>query len=540
MKIPFFSRSAKSRNLEAQTRALNAYADQFAARSFNAAAVDRLVSDWKWDGGFTNTEVLGALCSLRARSRDMAKNSPMYARYIQLMRENVVGDGFRFKSLPAASMDDPERLDADAARFIEYHWWRWAKNPYFVDSAKRLDLTQFLALAVENWVRDGEAFIVMDRVAQNKYGLSLRLIRADCIDETVNFKTKNGAVVRGGIEYNAETGEPVAYYFNGNGSDSTTVFLDGKMRVRIPSRFVIHLYERHEADQTRGVPLGYSALLQLKMLDEYTKAELTAARDEACTVGAFTCPAGQDGAAEMDADTANKFRSKVEAGQKLFLPEGWKYDVTTPQHPNRGWVEFSVGLQRMISTGLGVDFSELTGNGSDTISAVARQSMMRTREMYKDRQRTVISLFLDRVWFAWLRSFLALRVSGKYGEADFERLSDHTFQGRRWGWIDPTAEVNAATVATAHGWRTDAEVAAEYGNDIDDNIAEAARIKDAKASAGLITVGQGLNAKPPEDPEKADADDAEKAEEKPKTKTKARAKRKIDSCAISSGKKKGD
>ena len=29
---------------------------------------------------------------MRSRSRDMAKNSPLYARFIRLMRENVVGD----------------------------------------------------------------------------------------------------------------------------------------------------------------------------------------------------------------------------------------------------------------------------------------------------------------------------------------------------------------------------------------------------------------------------------------------------------------
>jgi hypothetical protein len=47
-------------------------------------------------------------------------------------------------------------------------------------------------------------------------------------------------------------------------------------------------------------------------------------------------------------------------------------------------------------------------------------------------------------------------------------------------------------VAVAHGWRTDAEVAAEYGNDIDDNITEAKRIALPKLEAGLVTVGNGL------------------------------------------------
>jgi capsid protein len=119
--------------------------------------------------------------------------------------------------------------------------------------------------------------------------------------------------------------------------------------------------------------------------------------------------------------------------------------------------------------------------------------MIRTREMYKDRQRTVAALVLNRLYYAWLRSFLRLSASGDYTfDADYRRLGDHEFQGRRWGWIEPTAEVNAAVIAVSHGWRTDAEVAAEYGNDIDDNITEARRLALPKMEAGLVTVGNGL------------------------------------------------
>jgi capsid protein len=187
----------------------------------------------------------------------------------------------------------------------------------------------------------------------------------------------------------------------------------------------------------------------------------------------------------------------IQSGQEIWLPNGWGYDSHTPNHPNRGWVDFSIGLQRMISIGLGVDFTELTGNASAGISVSVRQAILRTREMYKSRQLSVSSLVLDRLYHAWLRSFLSLDISGALGLSDFDRLSDHEFTGRRWGWVDPSAEMNAATTAVAHGWRSDADVAADYGNDINDNIQEAARIKDAKASAGLVTVGNALNAAQP-------------------------------------------
>ena len=495
MKLWPFSRKAKPAPDDSAATAMDRFVGYLRERAFDAQLPLRELAAWHWDGGFDNMDVIGALPSIRSRSRDMAKNSPLYARYIQLMRENVVGDGFRFKALPFSDESRPEEIDRAAARFLEYHWWRWSRNPLFADTGRRQNLTQLLALAVENWTRDGEAFLLLDLSAQNPYGISLRLIRSDCVDETVNMEIDENTVVRGGIEFRRDSTAPVAYYFNGQRADGYgDIYYRGKTRLRIPARYVIHLFERHDAGQIRGVPLGYSALVPLKMLDEYTKAELTAARFEACTMAVMESPYF-DGQAQYTVkdDQRKKAMEIVKNGEFLTLPPGYKMNAYTPAHPNRGWVDFSRNLQRLISTGLGVDYAELTGNGDGTISAVARQSMIRTREMYKDRQRTVASLVLNRLYYAWLRSFLRLSASGEYTlDADYRRFGDHEFQGRRWGWIEPTAEVNAAVIAVAHGWRTDAEVAAEYGNDIDDNITEAKRIALPKMEAGLVTVGNGL------------------------------------------------
>jgi lambda family phage portal protein len=343
-------------------------------------------------------------------------------------------------------------------------------------------------------VRDGEAFIILDDTAQNRYGLNLRVVRADCIDETVNFDMGDGLAVRGGVEFDIATGTPRAYWFNGSRADNGgVVYFHSKPIVRIEARRVIHLFERHEADQMRGVPLGYAALVPLKMLDEYTRAELVAARAEACTVGIFKSPYDSMNPAKFEVSDKEKDKAAhmIREGQNLWLPPGFDFASHTPSHPNRAWADYSTNLQRLVATGLGVDFTELTGNASAAISVSVRQSILRTREMYKTRQRVVSSLVLDRLYHAWLRSFLSLAVSGDLTLADFERLSDHEFKGRRWGWIDPTAEVNAATIAVAHGWRTDAEVASDYGNDIDDDIKEAARVRPAKEAAGLVTLPSG-------------------------------------------------
>ena len=91
---------------------------------------------------------------------------------------------------------------------------------------------------------------------------------------------------------------------------------------------------------------------------------------------------------------------------------------------------------------------------------------------------------------AWLASFLRFTASNPYIGADYERLAEHEFRGRTWEWVDPMKDVNAAAVAVAHGWKTDAQIASDYGTDIDENIAEAERINPRKTAAGLLTATQ--------------------------------------------------
>ena len=107
---------------------------RLAVRNFAAAQTDRLLSGWKWDGGFSANEIRGQLATIRSRSREMAKNNPHMKRFLQLVATNVVGgDGFSLKSTPHDGFPGrPDyRPDTMAARFIEYHWWRFcnARDP---------------------------------------------------------------------------------------------------------------------------------------------------------------------------------------------------------------------------------------------------------------------------------------------------------------------------------------------------------------------------------------------------------------------------
>ena len=151
-------------------------------RMFAAAECSRLLRPWVWDGGFSNSEVAAALATIRQRSREMQKNSEHYHRWLDLFVANVIGDGVKFKATPSKSDLDPT-IDESAAKFLQYHWWKWGTTPGMSDTTGRKTFNAICRLAAENWAGDGEAILLIDRAAPNPYGFSLRIVRPDALDE---------------------------------------------------------------------------------------------------------------------------------------------------------------------------------------------------------------------------------------------------------------------------------------------------------------------------------------------------------------------
>ena len=455
-------------------------------RMFAAAEVSRILRPWIWDGGFSNAEVAAALAAIRARSRDMAKNSEHYVRWLDLFVANVVGDGFKFKATPSKSLIDPS-VDDKAAAFLQYHFWRWCVSPEMADVTGRKSFAAICRLAAENWARDGEAFIMIDRKADNEYGISLRIVRPDAIDETMNGAGRDTAI-RNGVEIDRRTLRPVAYYFRGDREDPTCSWVLNRPVVKIPAADVLHLFTQHDESQTRGMPLGHAVLKKLKMLDEYNVAELVAARDEANTTGIYYAPIGRDGEiGEYTEEQDAALTMPSEPGTKIKLEQGWDYKTVTPTHPNRELTSFKNSMLREIASGLCVEYSCFANDYAGVSYSSVRAGTIAERDHWRILQAQFMEQIATPVFRAWLASFLKYRISTPYIAADFNRLSEHEFRGRTWDWVDPLKDVNAAAVAVAHGWKTDTQIAADYGSDFEENLAEATRLKKMKEKAGFTS-----------------------------------------------------
>ena len=459
-------------------------------RSFAAAEVDRLLSGWKWDGGFAPCDLSSQLATLRARSREMQKNSPHFRRWLQMVAINIVGDCFNFKSTPHDLRPNGKReLDKQAAAFIECHYWRWMTHRdrktqrTYCDATGRRTIPEMDRMHAKQWARDGEYFKI-PVVADNPYGIAFRSLRADVCDERYNVGTlQNGNEVVCGVERKPSTGEVVAYYFKSETCDHSIMTGYGTHLVRVPADRVIHCFTPEEDCQPRGVPWAHAVLCKLKMLEEYDKAELTAARDEACAHKEYTAkPGTEDGVFDLtdpDSQTAASARTAlqqpVEAGEARILPPGWESKIVVPQHPNREVTAFKVSMLRDIAAGLGVEYANWANDWSGVSFSSVRQGTIGERDGYKVGQSDMIAQDKDREFLFWLESFLSLSISGAYPIEKFDKFAEHEFRGRRWTWVDPMKDISASEAAVRNGWKTNTQIAAEMDGDYEANVEELKR-----------------------------------------------------------------
>lgn len=451
-------------------------------RGFAAAQVDRLLQGWQSDFGYTPGEIAAHLSTVRGRARQMAKDSPHFKRWLSSIATNVVGEGFTLKATPYDVINSVKRLDKQASKFIEYHWRRFCtwrdpltQTTYF-DLTGRKTEAEMDRLNVKTWARDGEFFMQVLRTDLNPYGIAFRVLRPDWCDHTYSVAdTGRGTLIHCGVEKELGTMRPVAYWFTTTRQHAQDFNRLGQPIMGVPARQIIHCFTQDDEDQPRGIPWGHAALRKLKMLDMYDEAELTAARDEACSVRTYYAERGSDDEiADLTDDEnsaiAQSLVAEKEPGQSEVLPVGWRQDVHTPQHPNKEVTNFKSSMLRDIATGFEVEYANFANDWAAVSFSSVRLGTIGERDSWIVRQDDMINQCKSIQFLVWLRSFLELDISGQLPIAKYNKFAEHSFRGRRWMWVDPMKDMNAAKIARDHGWKTDTQITEEMGGDFDENL----------------------------------------------------------------------
>jgi capsid protein len=80
---------------------------------------------------------------------------------------------------------------------------------------------------------------------------------------------------------------------------------------------------------------------------------------------------------------------------------------------------------------------------------------------------------------------LTMGAIGKLPLSKFDKFNAPKWTGRRWAWVDPLKDVEAARAAVGAGFKSSTQVVTEMGGDLEDIYEEIKEESDLAAELGL-------------------------------------------------------
>lgn len=449
-------------------------------RMYAAARLSRLNSDWKSTNSSADTELVSSIITLRARARQLIRDSSYAKRARTIVVNNVIGSGIGLQAQVKTTRDVlNDRVNSD----IEDAWCQWAEAEN-CHTGGRLAFQHLERACMGQVFEAGEVFI---RKHYSAFGamdvpFALEMIEAERIADYIDVPFVNvqpGNQFRMGVEVDAFQ-KPVAYWIRKRHPGEILFYGDYNSTLieRVPADQIIHLAVIDRWPQTRGEPWLHTAARRLNDMDGYAEAEIIRARTQASMAGGIETPedsesfgeanavdgSTDDGSVEMEMEPG--ILKRTNPGEKIILP--------SPTSPNPAADPFMRMMLREVAAGAGVSYESLSRDYSQTSYSSGRLALLDDRDLWKFFQSWFICDFRNVVHKEWLRqTVLAEKIPSisviQYA-LDPRKFEAVRYKPRGWSWIDPTSEVTAYKLAVRSGFTTVTDVIAATGGgqDIED------------------------------------------------------------------------
>jgi lambda family phage portal protein len=488
-------------------------------------------------GGNTSAdaELSASLTVMRSRSRQMVRDQPYAKRAKLIVVNNVIGSGVGMQAQVMTTRGELARRVNDD---IETAWRAWAKADN-CHMGGALHFSDMERAAMGQVFEAGEVFIRLHytAVGKSRVPLALELIEAERLAHEYMTPTgiAAGNELRMGVEVDSY-GRAVAYWMRErHGGDIRSASVSDKYE-RVPAADIFHLKTTDRWPQTRGEPWLHTVLRKLDDMNEYTAAEVAAARASAYYFATIYRPDDQASPLPTGEDAENKAVMDIEPLMVQELAPGERLDFHKPDRPNSGLDPFLRYMLREVAAGSGVSYESLSRDYSQSNYSSSRLALLDDRDLYKATQQWWIRAFRQPLHAIWLRMAVYARAieavpieQYAVGADKFEAV---LFKLRGWSWIDPTKEVTAYREAIKGGLTTLTDVIAATGGglDIEDVIATRKRELEMLDEAGILVDTTVLPEPEPVAPAPPAAEPVEVAE-KDDEDDKPDAKRRIERVA---------
>ena len=416
--------------------------------------------------------------------------APIATAALKRMRTNIVGAGLRLKpTIDRETLGLTQEQAETWQRKVQAEFNLWANRKQACDATgvnNFYGMQQLIALA---WPMSGDVFALIKRADPTPlepYTLRLHILEADRIrtphggevkgvannpllTDVTTAKLENGNTIYDGVEVD-QSGKVVAYHIANTypyeyGAEPTTF-----VRVKaygeatgLPN--ILHIMDTERPEQYRGVPYLAQAIEPLLQLRRYTEAEITAAIVQSfftafvkTEAGTADVPWNEVGDGNGDQEVSrdpNEY--EMGPGTMNILEPGEDVTFGSPTHPNTGFDTFVRALCEQVGACLEIPADLLMMSFNASYSA-SRAALLEAWKGFRMRRNWLTDDFCRPVYELWLTEAVA---RGRISAPGFltDPIIRQAYLCSEWigpaqGQLDPTKEVQAATMAIAAGLST--------------------------------------------------------------------------------------
>ncbi len=479
------------------------------------------VSLWRPRLTSADTSTLRDAPTLRARARDLVRNDPLASNAVRMNRDSVSGSGLKlslsidWRTLGIADIEAASEWQDHVTRM----WEAYAEGTdHAADARRQLTFSQLFRIADSSDYVDGEALAVVEmKPSLLGYQTCLSLVDVDRLSTPDGVLESTG--MRAGIERDVY-GEPIAYHIREQhpADWSLSLTLSQFRWKRVPRAtpwgrpIVLHSFDHHRPEMTRGVTEFASVIASMKMLQRYQETELESAIAQASIAAVIKseldwssamqvlgAKAGGTGNALSDmvaghmvnaAEYAKRRELTFNGVQIPHLLPNEELSITKPTHPNGNFANFESAFVRHLAAGLGVEAHELGKNYREVNYSSARAALHAVWRTYLSRRLRLVQQIAMPFFGAWLEEAVWLgTVPLPKGVGDFQAAKPFLVRGTFLAWgrpmIDPMKERQAQQLGIQMGAETLEEIAAETGKNWRDLVDQAAYERAYYRKAGV-------------------------------------------------------
>lgn len=454
--------------------------DGMRSGGYDAGGYGRLNRAWRAQNQSAEMQDRFDRDTIRARARDLERNSDLARSIIRAYRRNVVGRGFELQARTA-----DEKLNEQ----LESVWKEWcrARN---CDVTGQQNFNQILRMAAVRKKVDGGILFRKCYTGDGILPFKLQALEVDELESSVMAPKNKGNKVIGGIEFNAYN-RPVGFWVRQYSIDGMTM----NEAEYIDAKDTIFYFEKERPSQLREMSDLAATIPRIRDTNEFITAVAVKERIAACLAVMIKrmkefMGNGLPGRSQMAGERKDYTGKHITPGMLMELNAGDEVQVINPGNSGNDANAHLKLQMRLMGAGQGLSYEAVSRDMSETNYSSARQASIEDELTFAEEAELLKERLMDEVYETFVISAVLaglLKIKDFWGrKADYLR---HEWVASPKKWIDPLKEANANRIAMETGQKTFKQISAEAGRDWKEQIDDMAEVLEYARQKGVTLKG---------------------------------------------------